>query len=271
MRYFNYWLKGHANGEMHGSPVCVQVRTGNGAYYDLHESEWPIARTRYTKLYLDASQSGWQNDERRQDLLRITHTPPTVGTSKSYDAHLTLGQPVPFPKGHVGGTPRWSTGISFVSDPMPEDMVLVGYMKVGLWVSSTSSDMDVHEVLYDAVGMPIDPEHIHPVGYGLLKVSHRKLDTDRSTEYGPVHTHAAADYAPLAKDDVVAIELGLNPSTAVIRRGYRLKVDIQPNAPAGIPSRAYDERYHVGATNTIHTGPQHPCYIQLPIVPRPAG
>ncbi len=277
-RYFDYWLKGDANGAMDGPPVRVQVRTGNAAYYELHETEWPIARTRYTKLYLDASPSMWQGDERRQDLLRITHTPPAVENSKSYDAHLTLGQPVPFPKGHVGGTPRWSTGISFVSDPLPEDMVLIGYMKAGLWVSSTSSDMDVHvslrvideedeELRYEAVVMPIDPEHIHPVGYGLLKVSHRKLDEARSTGYLPVHTHAAADYSPLKQDEIVAVELALNPSTAVIRKGCRLRLDIQPAAPAGIPSRAYDQSYHLGATNTIYTGPEHQSYIQLPLVP----
>ncbi len=278
MRYFDHWLKGEDNGAMDGPPVRVQVRTGDAAYYLLHENEWPIARTNYTRFYLDASPSSWKGDERRQDLLRISHTPPTVENSKSYDAHLTLGKPVPFPKGHVGGTPRWSTGVSFVSDPMPEDMVLAGYMKVGLWVSSTSSDMDVHvslrvideedrEVRYEAVVMPMDPEHIHPVGYGALKVSHRKLDSARTTEYWPVHTHAAADHSPLKNDEVVAIELGLNPSSALVRKGHRLRLDIQPSAPAGVPSRAYDESYHSGATNTIYTGPQHQCYVQLPVVP----
>ena len=39
------------------------------------------------------------------------------------------------------------------------------------------------------------------------------------------------------------------------------------STPAGLPVRAYDESYHAGATNTIHTGPDHPSYIQLPLVP----
>jgi predicted acyl esterase len=278
IRYFDYWLKGVDNGAMDDPAVRVQVRTGNASYFELLEDSWPIARTKYTKLYLDASPSSWCGDERRQNFLRISPTPPATGSSASYDAHLELGKPVPFPKGHVGGTPRWSTGISFVSDPMPEDMVLAGYMKAGLWVSSTSSDMDVHvslrvideqdlEVRYEALVMPIDPEHIHPVGYGPLKVSHRKLDDARSTQYWPVHTHTQADYAPLAKDEIVEVELGLSPSTALIRKGYRLRLDIQPNVPAGIPSRAYDESYHRDAINTIYTGPEHQSYVQLPIVP----
>jgi predicted acyl esterase len=276
-RFFDYWLKGIENGVMAAPPVRVQVRTGNASYFELFEDTWPIARTRYTRLYLDASASEWR-DGVRQDFLKISATPPTAESSASYDAHLELGQPVPFPKGHVGGTPRWSTGISFVSDPIPQDMVLAGYMKVGLWVASTSSDMDVHvslrvidaqdrEIRYEALVMPIDPDHIHPVGYGPLKVSHRKLDDERTTEYWPVHTHTEADYAPLEKDQIVAVELGLNPSSALIRKGCRLRLDIQPNAPAGIPARAYDESYHRGATNTIYTGPAHPCYLQLPVIP----
>ncbi len=278
IRFFDYWLKDLANGVMDDAPVRIQVRTGNAAYYELHENEWPIARTHYTRFYLDASPSDWHGDKQRQDLLRISHTPPVVETSRSYDADLDLGQPIPFPKGHVGGTPRWSTGVSFVSDPLSEDMVLVGYMKVVVWVSSTSSDMDVHaslrvidgddrEIRYEAVVLPIDPEHVSPVGYGALKVSHRKLDDARATEYWPMHTHTEGDYAPLGKDEVVAIEVGLQPSSALVRKGSRLRLDIQPTAPAGVPSRAYDETYHVGATNTIYTGPDRPSYLQLPVIP----
>ncbi len=278
MRYFDYWLKEIDNGAMDEPPVRVQVRTGNAAYFELHENSWPIERTEYTRLYLDASPSAWRGDKLRQNFFKISHSPPAAENSASYDAHLELGKPIPFPKGHVGGTPRWSTGISFISEPMPEDMVLAGYMKVMLWVSSTSSDMDVHvslrviddqdrEVRYEALVMPIDPEHIHPVGYGPLKVSHRKLDDARSTEYWPVHTHTKAEVAPIEKDEIVAIEVGLSPSTALVRKGCRLRLDIQPNAPAGIPSRAYDESYHRGATNTIYTGPGHQSYVQLPVVP----
>jgi hypothetical protein len=86
-----------------------------------------------------------------------------------------------------------------------------------------------------------------------------------------VHTHLEADYAPLEMGEIVPIEFGLNPSSALIRKGQRLRLDIQPNAPAGISSRAYNETYHAGARNTIHTGPQHQSYVQLPVVPLTAS
>jgi predicted acyl esterase len=278
MRYFDYWLKGIDNGVMDEAPVRVQVRTGNGAHVVLHEQEWPIARTEYRRWYLDARPSEWQHDGRRPNMLRITETVPAGQSSSEYDANVDLGTPTLAPAGSSDGTPRWSTGISFVSEPMTEDMVLAGYMKVGLWVESSSMDMDVFvslrvldeqgkEIRYESVVLPVDPVHIHPVGHGLLKVSRRHLDAERTTEYWPVHTHLEKDCAPLQRGEIVPVEVGLNPSTANIRKGCRLLVDIQPYAPAGVPVRAYDKSYHVDAVNRIYTGPEHPSYLQLPIVP----
>jgi uncharacterized protein len=278
MRFFDHWLKGADNGAMDGAPVRVQVRTGNGGHYISEEAEWPIARTTYRRWYLDAVPSDWTADARRADFLRISENVPGAEASAHYDAQLDIGRPSMSPAGYVGGTPRWSTGVSFVSDPVPEDMVLAGYMKAGLWVSSTSRDMDVfvslrvldshdREIRYESLVPPIDPTNIHPVGHGLLKVSHRAVDEARSTEYWPVHTHAEADHQPLEDGEIVPIEVGLYPSSALIRKGSRLRIDVQPYSPAGLPSRAYDESYHVGASNTVYTGPDHPSYVQLPVVP----
>ena len=61
--------------------------------------------------------------------------------------------------------------------------------------------------------------------------------------------------------------MGLYPSTALIRKGSRLRIDVQPYSPAGLPTRTYDESYHIGASNTVYTGPDRPSYVQLPIVP----
>ena len=278
MRWFDHWLKGIDNGVTDDAPVRVQVRTGDGAHMLIEDSEWPLPRTEYRRWYLDATPTNWKGDAHRGDLMRIIDTVPTAENSTRYDAHLELGQPSLAPIGPVGGTPRWSTGVSFVSEPMSQDMILAGYMKAGLWVSSTSSDMDVfvslrvidehdREIRYETMVHPIDPVHPHPVGHGLLKVSRRKLDEARSTEYWPVHTHLEADSALLKDGEIVAVEFGLNPSSALVRKGHRLRVDIQPYAPAGLPVRAYDASYHIGATNTVYTGPSHPSYIQLPIIP----
>ena len=277
-RWFDHWLKGIDNGVTDDAPVRVQLRTGDGGYRLVEEQEWPVARTEYRRWFLDATPSDWQGDGRRTDLMRITSKAPVAEATASYSAEVELGQPMLSPMGPVGGPPRWTTGISFVSEPMTEDMALIGYMKAGLWVSSSAADMDVfvsvrvvneqgREIRYDAPIHPAHPVFAAPVGHGLLKVSHRKVDEARSTEYWPVHTHAEADHALLSAGEVVQIEVGLNPSTALIPKGSRLRVDVQPYAPDGAPNRAYDRSYHTGAVNTVHTGLSHPCFIQLPIVP----
>ncbi len=278
VRFFDHWLKGIDNGAMDGPPVRVQLRTGGGAHQLIEAAEWPLPGTHFRRWYLDATPSDWAGDGLRGDFMRIVDQPPAADASASYDAHLDIGVPIPAPIGRAGGTPRWSTGVSFVSEPLSEDMAMAGYMKAGLWVSSTSSDMDVfvslrvfdaqdREIRYETLVHPIDPLHVHPVGHGLLKVSHRKLDGARTTDYWPVQTHLEADHAPLADGEIVQIEVGLYPSTALIRKGCRLRIDIQPYTPAGLPIRAYDPTYHVGATNTVYTGPDRPSYIQLPLVP----
>jgi uncharacterized protein len=158
-------------------------------------------------------------------------------------------------------------------------MVFAGYSKAQLWVSSTSDDMDIFVTIriIDAQGREVDytgpttmglaVKH-YPLAKGWLKASHRKIDEARSTEYTVKHTHLKADYAPLIKNAVVPVEIEIIPNTALIPKGHRIRVDIQPYDGFGHGTRhAYDPSYHDGARNTIYTGPDHPGFIQLPIVP----
>lgn len=287
MAFFDYWLKGVKNEIMDTPRVRAAIRTGNGSYYVLNENEWPIARTKYTKLYLDASPSEWEGDGLRHDFLRLSQVPPSAENRTSYSAEVNAGSlflPIREDlrrRQQRNITPCWATGMSFVTDPMPEDMVLAGYMKLGLWVSSTSSDMDINasvrviddqnrEVEYSGPPDLTDSTNVYPVGLGWLKVSHRKLDPKRSTEYRPKHTHTEADYAPLKKNEVVPVEVEIWPNTALVKKGYRIRLDVQPHGSCGNERHLYDPSYHTGAENNIYTGPNHVSYLQLPVIP-PAG
>jgi putative CocE/NonD family hydrolase len=276
MAFFDYWLKGIQNGIMDKPPVRLEIRTGNGCSYIQEESEWPIARTQYTKWYLDASPSNWEGDGRRSDFLKLSQMEPREEKQASYSAEVDVGTFFPY---KPGNTPPWSTGISFITEPMTDDIVLAGYMKAGLWVSSTSSDMDMYisvrvidgqnrEVDFSGPPDLKDPTNVYPVGMGWLKVSHRKVDPSRSTEYTVKHTHLEADYAPLKGNEVVPVEVEIIPDTAIVKKGQRIRLDIQPHDGAGHgPPHVYDASYHDGAQNTIYTGPRHLSYVQLPIIP----
>jgi putative CocE/NonD family hydrolase len=55
IRFFDYWLKGIDNGVMKEPPVKLAIRQGGNAFEWRNEHEWPLARTRWTKFYLDLS------------------------------------------------------------------------------------------------------------------------------------------------------------------------------------------------------------------------
>ena len=172
----------------------------------------------------------------------------------------------------------WKTGISFISDPVAEDMVFAGYSKASLWVSSTSADMDIYVAIriLDEDGVEVDytgpttmglASRNYPLAKGWLKASHRRKDESRSSEYTVKHTHREADHAPLVPGEIVAVEIEIIPNTALIRKGHRIRVDIQPYDGFGHGTRhGYDPASHDDARNTVYTGPNHPSFIQLPIV-----
>ena len=55
LRFFDYWLKGIDNGVMDEPPVKLAIRRGRDEIEWRQEHEWPLARTRWTRLYFDLS------------------------------------------------------------------------------------------------------------------------------------------------------------------------------------------------------------------------
>jgi predicted acyl esterase len=172
------------------------------------------------------------------------------------------------------------TGVSFVSEPLAEDAVIAGFGKVHLWVGSTSEDIDLfisvrvideydHEVDFAGFTTSGFPWRIAPLTKGWLKVSHRALDEARSTAIQPKHTHLKADYAPLHSGEVVSVDVALVPNVGKLLKGQRIRIDVQPHdGVAHGLTHEYNASYHDGATNRIYTGPEHPSYLQLPVVPQ---
>jgi hypothetical protein len=253
-------------------PVRMMVRSGWTGYYWQYENEWPIARTNYTKFYLDAIPSSFSGNEKRKEYLRLGPDVPASEAKTTYSADAKFGVDAP-----------WSYGVSFVTEPLKEDTLIAGYIKAVFWVSSSAHDMQIHtyvrvmdennqEVSY-ATGNP-GMNRLYPVGQGALKVSHRKLDPAKSTVYRPYHTHLKADYQPLAPGEIVEAQVELWPTTALIRKGWRVRLDVQPATGEGFMAPLIDpqdNKYQAGASNTIYTGPQHPSYVQLPVVPAKPG
>jgi predicted acyl esterase len=258
-------LKGDSDAPVY-PPVRMIMRTGQGEFEWREDRSWPPEGTTYLTFPLDAAAGA----------------PPLGSEAPAAPGVVAYAaQPPSDPDAAVPGA-------IFDSEPLASDMEIAGHVSATVWVSSTSSDMDVFATLRvldpsgAEVAYAVRPQRPDmPLAHGALKVSQRALDAARSTPHRPWHTHRRADRAPLrSPDEVVPVEIELSITTARIPAGHRLRLELQPieartgragraaDRPGLVAGRAYDNSYHDGAENRIHTGPDHPSQLRIPVVPR---
>ena len=259
-RFFDYFLKGSENGWDKEQRVRLQVRHVD-KFVERTENEWPIARTRWTKLYLDpiARSLSW--------------TPVTTGGTVQFEA---LGD-----------------GITFHSPSLERETEITGPSAAKLFISSSTTDADIFVVLRvfssdgDEVVFQgaIDPHT--PIAQGWLRASHRMLDLELSSFYRPYHAHR--EKQPLRSDEIVELDIEIWPTSIVIPAGYRIAVTVRgkdyeyPGPSGGRIASFKNELRGCGpflhndprdrppeifaGKTTLHTSPGRDCYILFPIIP----
>ncbi len=200
-RFFGQFLKGEDNGWREQQPrVQLQIRHPNPArFVERPEPQWPIARTQWTKMYLDPVMQA------------LSAEPNEAETSIAYDA---MGD-----------------GLTFVSPPLTAATEITGPSAAKLFVSSSTADADLFLVLrvfsadFKEVAFQgaIDPHT--PVAQGWLRASHRKLDRKLSTPFRPYHTHD--ELQPLEPDEIVELDIELWPTSVVVPAGYRIALTVR--------------------------------------------
>ncbi len=278
LRWFDHWLKGIDTGIMDEPPVKLEIRTGGSAqrYSFRFENEWPIARTRWTKLYLAAGH-------------RLSNGPDAAeggldGTPSEKEAHFTYPASGVTTAGVASGSSLSTThgntgrtGVSFETAPMTEHTEVTGPLALNLWVSSTSEDMDIFVTIRnigpDGRDVCEVGQHGQPVPCvtkGWLRASHRKLDPSRSLPYRPYHAHDERLW--LEPGEPVECRVEIWPTSMVFEKGHKLRMDIQPRDGAGsAPYTHYHADYNAGAQNTVYAGGEKDSYLLLPIIPLKAG
>ena len=163
-RFFGHFLKGEDTGWDKQPRVQLQVRHPSTEFVERHENEWPIARTRWTKLYLDPGRTSRSRDVATATAKRRRSTRSAKGSPSC------RGRWKPRPR----SPGRSRRGSSSRRRPTDADLFLV------LRVFTP----DLREVVFMGA---IDPHT--PIAQGWLRASHRKLDPKLSTPYRPYHTH----------------------------------------------------------------------------------
>ena len=267
-RFFDRYLKEIDNGWETEPRVEVNLRsTDDGIARTVTDTQWPLSTTRWTRLYLHADNAALLDD----------------GGHSADEGRGGLQAPLP-PSGKVRYGPG-SRGLSFSTGPLAEPLSLAGPMMARLWVASDSTDMDLFLTLraFDASGREAvffsATEPRSPVSQGWLRVSHRKLDPTRSTDYQPCQAHD--ELQPLTPGQVYPVDVEIWPGSIALPAGGRLDLIVagrdfeRPEEPG--PFKGSGFFYHddpidrppeiFGAMNTLCTGGDHASYLQLPVLP----
>jgi uncharacterized protein len=260
LRFFDHFLHGKDNGWDREPPVLLQVRHID-RFAARSENEWPLARTRWTKLYLDPADGAL--GERRSS---------AAGTM----SFAALGD-----------------GVTFLTAPLAAETEITGPAALKLFVSSSTADADIFvvlraftpdlkEVVFQGA---IDPHT--PIAQGWLRASHRKLDATLSRPYRPYHTHSQLQ--PLRPSRAVELDIEIWPSSIVLPAGYRLGLTIRGKdyeyggASGGRLSNFKNELKGCGpflhndsadrpaevfsGTTSLHFGGARQSYLLVPIIP----
>jgi uncharacterized protein len=263
-RFFDHFLHDFDNGWDKTPPVTINVRHPGEKFLLRHENEWPLARTKWTKFYLDP------------DRQILSPTPTSFARWFEYYA--------------------FGDGVTFKMAPMEYDTEITGPMMAKLFISSSTSDTDLFLIvrLFDPEGKECtfmgstDPNT--PIANGWLRASHRALDPAKSRVYRPYHPHDRAQ--PLVPGEIYECDVEIVPSCIVVPKGWRLALTVRgkdyefagelsdfakafvyaTRGTGGMTHNdAADRPKHVfGGRVKIHAGDGRQPYLLLPVIPRDA-
>ena len=243
LRFFDHFLKGEENGMLEVPPVRLEVREDRDTTQLVRsEEEWPLPQTRWTDLYLRADG-------------RLTDAPVSEAGAVGFDMR--------------------SGRASFLWD-VPEDVEITGPMALRLFVEVRGAEdaylfVGVQKVRAGRV-VPFEGSYgygFDRVSTGWLKASLRKLDSDHSSPWRPVHTYD--EFQPLKPGEVVAVDISLLPSATFFRKGEQVRLDVQGqwfstrNPFFGQFPAAYEEGPR--GSCVLHCGGEHGARLRIPVIP----
>lgn len=255
-RWFDHHLKGIDNGVMEEPPVRIFVM-GENRWRD--ENEWPLKRTRYTKVFLRSR--GKANSMNGDGALSLNPPADEPADRYTYDPN----DPVPTRGGTSLGLPlgvfdqrdveRRNDVLVYTSDPLDKDMEVTGPVTMNLFAASSAPDTDFTAKLVD----------VRPDGYaqniveGVIRARFREsLSKPTPIESGKVYQYA----------------IDMWSTSHVFQRGHRMRLEI---SSSNFPR--YDRNPNTGhdfgvdtelkaANQAVHHSAPHPSHIVLPVIPR---
>lgn len=244
LAFFDQFLRDRSGPLASWPPVRLEVRDRHGVQTERDEGEFPLARTHYRQLFLDAS-SGTLNANAQADAAAV------------YAA---------------------DSGMVAFDHTFSEDTEITGYSSLHVWVEAEGSDdMDLFVALQklDRNGEPVGFTFYAffengPVALGWQRVSHRALDPALSSPERPVHMHDREDR--LSPGECLAVAIELWPSATHFSAGETLRLVVsgsdiyKKEEGAMLPFPLHESTRNRGK-HVIHTGASHPSHLIIPVIP----
>jgi hypothetical protein len=245
--FFDHFLKGRATNLDDWPKVRLEIRERAFVGTMRDEGEWPLARTQYIPLHLDARTGSLQTE------------PVTTAGRCRYEA--------------VAGLPHADHAAFDLRFDAPTE--LTGHMKLRLFMSAEGADdLDVFVAVQklDEQGALVPfPFYAQfedgPVALGWLRASHRELDPVNSTDHQPVLTHRRSQ--KLEPGGVVQLDIELWASSTRFDAGQGLRLIVQGSEINKYPKTSAHVYFrHEDTVNRglhiLHTGGQYDSYLLVP-------
>ena len=233
LRWYDHWLKGNDTGFMDEPPIRLLIK-GKNEYRD--EQEWPLARTKWTKMYLGPNGT-----------LSLSQAESEGSGSFKNDPDLPPNQHAP--------------GITFTSAPfdVPTEMTgpLALYVHARLDQPDATWIVTVRDVAPDGTSRTVTK--------GWLRASQRELDVEKSRPYQPYQKHTRRETLEPGQSYEFAIEI--RETSNVFLSGHRIALDIK-----GQDTTAEDPIWvhtcnAIPTTHTVQFGGKFDSYLLLPVIP----
>ena len=258
LRWYDYWLKGLQTGIDKEPPIEIFVMGANRWRF---EYEWPLERTRWTKLHLRSQ--GHANSATGGGRLD-TGEPPTSEKPDTFiydpaNPVYTMGGQMSTHTKIWGAKDRSEIQnrediLVFTTEPLDEDTEVTGPVELILYAASNVVDTDFTATLTD----------VHPDGRAIhICEGIRRASFRESLEHP----------TPIEPGKVYRYTISLWETSMVFRAGHRIRLEVSSsnfpryarNLNTGAPLGTTAEMK--GARQTIYHDAEHPSHLVLPIIP----
>lgn len=248
-------------------PNVTQYVLGLDSYQTA--THWPHPELRAERFYLGAentlSKQPSGNEETYQTLQQ-----PLNGLCSFSTTQWTAGLTGQIPLACLEDN-RFSelAALKFELEAPEDGLYLNGPMQADLWVSTTAADVQI-SVRLDLV----NPDGTtRPLSNGLQTASLHSVDESRSRFVNgemlqPWHSFEAGERSVMRPGEVRKVSVEIFPSSAFVEQGSSLRVSVNTsNIAQGVPPVLTSLIPSLGGVMSLHTGPDTPSSIVLPVVP----